>query len=53
MGEGKAIKSSKTYWCSRWWVNLNAVKSQLIVFSVGFKTELIDLELIGEPNIQT
>ena len=28
-------------------------KTQLIVFSVGLKPELIDLELFGEPIIQT
>ena len=31
---------------------LNAGKTQLIVFSVGPKPELIDLELFGEPIIQ-
>ena len=40
-------------WCSKWRIKLNAGKTQLIVFSVGPKPELIDLELFGEPIIQT
>ena len=39
-------------WCSKWRIKLNAGKTQLIVFSVGPKPELIDLELFGEPIIQ-
>ena len=40
-------------WCSKWRIKLNAGKTQLIVLSVGFKPELIDLELFGEPIFQT
>ena len=52
------VKLSKTLklieaWCSKWRIKLNAGKTQLIVFSVGPKPELIDLELFGEPIIQT
>ena len=55
MDKDKAIKSLKLIatWCSKWRIKLNAGKTQLIVFSVGFKPELIDLELFGEPIIQT
>ena len=36
---------------SKWRRKLNAGKTQLIVFSVGPKPELIDLELFGELSI--
>ena len=48
----KALKLIEA-WCSKWRIKLNAGKTQLIVFSVGLKPELIDLELFGEPIIQT
>ena len=48
----KALKLIEA-WCSKWRIKLNAGKTQLIVFSVGPKPELIDLELFGEPIIQT
>ena len=48
----KALKLIEA-WCSKWRIKLNAEKTQLIVFSVGPKPELIDLELFGEPIIQT
>ena len=48
----KALKLIEA-WCSKWRIKLNAGKTQLIVFSVGPKQELIDLELFGEPIIQT
>ena len=48
----KALKLIES-WCSKWRIKLNAGKTQLIVFSVGYKPELIDLELFGEPIIQT
>ena len=55
MDKGKTIKSFKTH---RSMVLQMADKTkrrkiQLIVFSVGFKPELINLELFGEPIIQT
>ena len=46
----KALKLIES-WCSKWRIKLNAGKTQLIVFSVGYKPELIDLELFGEPII--
>ena len=48
----KALKLIES-WCSKWRIKLNAGKTQLIVFSVGPKPELVDLELFGEPIIQT
>ena len=48
----KALKLIEA-WCSKWRIQLNAGKTQLIVFSVCPKPELIDLELFGEPIIQT
>ena len=48
----KALKLIEV-WCSKWRIKLNAGKTQLIVFSVGPKPELIDPELFGEPIIQT
>ena len=48
----KALKLIEA-WCSKWRIKQNAGKTQLIVFSVGPKPELIDLELFGEPIIQT
>ena len=46
----KALKLIEA-WCSKWRIKLNAGKTQLIVFSVGPKPELIDLELFGEAII--
>ena len=48
----KALKLIEA-WCSKWRIKLNAGKTQRIVFSVGSKPELIDLELFSEPIIQT
>ena len=48
----KALKLIET-WCSKWRIKLNTGKTQLIVFSVAPKSELIYLELFGEPIILT
>ena len=48
----KALKLFES-WCSKWRIKLNAGKTQLILFSVGFKPEIIDHKLFGEPIIQT
>ena len=48
----KALKLIEA-WCSKLRIKLNAGKTELSVFSVGSKPELIDLELFGKPIIQT